>query len=315
MRAVLSACDKVRMVPGMQKPGTRKRRCVFLLQPAACIIKGMKRKNHYGKNVFVTGASSGIGKACALAFARNGCTVTGVSRSTEEKTETFPGGGSLTLRRLDVTDESAVKDFIADLPGVDIAVLCAGMGVAGPAETTPSDMTRKQMEVNYFGTLNAAQPCLTRMRGQGRGLLIVIGSIAGRVSIPMQSQYSASKYALEAFTDAVRMEMRQYGVKACIIEPGDTKTGFTAAREMQEAGSTADSYAGLLRKSVAKMASDEQNGRSPDSVAKAALALAGRKDPPARIPVGLEYRALMQLLRIMPDRAKELILSNLYLPK
>lgn len=233
----------------------------------------------YGKNVFVTGASSGIGQACAIAFARKGYSVTGVSRNTEEKTESYPGGGSLALRRLDVTDEATVRDFVEKLPEVDIAILCAGMGVAGPAETTSSDLTRKQMEVNYFGTLNAAQPCLTRMRDQRKGLLIVIGSIAGRVSIPMQSQYSASKYALEAFTDAVRMEMRQYGVRACIIEPGDTKTGFTAARIMQEARSeeTADNYSNILKKSIAKMAADEQGGRSPESVARVALALAGKK--------------------------------------
>jgi NAD(P)-dependent dehydrogenase (short-subunit alcohol dehydrogenase family) len=269
------------------------------------------KKNLYGKNVFVTGASSGIGKACAMMFARNGCDVTGVSRNTEEKTEHFAGGGNLTLRKLDVTDEQATREFIEALPYVDIAVLCAGMGVAGPAETAPSELTRKQMEVNYFGTLNAAQPCLTRMRARGNGLLIIIGSIAGRVSIPMQSQYSASKYALEAFTDAVRMEMKQYGVKACIIEPGDTKTGFTAARETQgDAG-----YGSILEKSVAKMAADEQNGRSPDSVAKVALALAARKNPPARVPVGLDYKALMMLLRVMPDRGKEFILSRLYLPK
>ena len=271
------------------------------------------KKNLYGKNVFVTGASSGIGRACALMFARNGCDVTGVSRHTEEKTESFDGGGSLTLRKLDVTDEAATKAFIEGLPEVDIAVLCAGMGVAGPAETAPSGLTRKQMEVNYFGTLNAAQPCLSKMRARGGGLLISIGSIAGRVSIPMQSQYSASKYALEAFTDAVRMEMKQYGVKACIIEPGDTKTGFTDARETQDAGGAG--YGSILEKSVAKMAADEQNGRSPDSVAKVALALAARKNPPARVPVGLDYKALMILLRVMPDRAKELILSKLYLPK
>ena len=271
------------------------------------------KKNHYGKNVFVTGASSGIGHACAVAFAKSGCNVTGVSRNIEEKTERYSGGGSLTLRRLDVTDEAAVREFVEKLPRVDIAVLCAGMGVAGPAETTASELTRKQMEVNYFGTLNAAQPCLTRMREQRKGLLIVIGSIAGRVSIPMQSQYSASKYALEAFTDAVRMEMKQYGVRACIIEPGDTKTGFTDARIMQDEANK--NYSGILKKSVSKMASDEQNGRSPDSVAKVAMELAGKKDPPARVPVGVEYKALMQLLRIMPDRGKELILRKLYLPK
>lgn len=275
----------------------------------------MKRKNHYGNYVFITGASSGIGKACALMFAENGFDVIGVSRNTEEKTKRIPGKGSLTLRRLDVTDEAATREFVEKLPGVDIAVLCAGMGVAGPAETTPSELTRKQMEVNYFGTLNAAQPCLGRMRKQKRGLLIVIGSIAGRVSIPMQSQYSASKYALEAFTDAVRMEMRQYGVRACIIEPGDTKTGFTAARMMQSSNHGPDPYNSTLRKSVARMASDEQHGKSPRTVAKVALALTERKNPPARVPVGLGYNVLMQLLRITPDRGKELILSKLYLPK
>ena len=273
------------------------------------------RKNPYGNHVFVTGASSGIGQACALMFARNGFDVIGVSRNIKEKTERIPGGGSLTLKRLDITDEAATRAFVEKLPGVDIAVLCAGMGVAGPAETTASELTRRQMEVNYFGTLNAAQPCLTRMRKQEKGLLIVIGSIAGRVSIPMQSQYSASKYALEAFTDAVRMEMRQYGVRACIIEPGDTKTGFTAARVMQVSDHDSENYSSILRKSVARMASDEQNGRSPDTVAKVALAIAGRKNPPARVPVGLEYKVLMLLLRIIPDRGKEAILSKLYLPK
>lgn len=127
----------------------------------------------------------------------------------------------------------------------------------------------------------------------------------------MQSQYSASKYALEAFTDAVRMEMKPYGVKAVIIEPGDTKTGFTAARETQ----TGSVYGDLITRSVAKMEADEQNGRSPDSVAKVALALAGRRNPPARVPVGLEYKALMVLLRVMPDRGREFILSKMYLPE
>ena len=274
----------------------------------------MGMKNVYGQHVFVTGASSGIGQACALMFAKNGCKVTGISRNIKEGFKSFSGGGSLTLRRLDVTDEAATREFVETLPGVDIAVLCAGMGVAGPAETTPAEMTRRQMEVNYFGTLNAARPCLTRMRGQHKGLLLVIGSIAGRVSIPMQSQYSASKYALEAFTDAVRMEMQTYGVKACIIEPGDTKTGFTAARQTQGEEGAAD-YSQTLKKSVGKMAADEQGGRSPKSVAKVACKLAGKKNPPARVPVGVEYKALMVLLRFLPDRLKESILSKMYLPK
>ncbi|MBO5995333.1 MAG: SDR family NAD(P)-dependent oxidoreductase [Firmicutes bacterium] len=271
--------------------------------------------NKYGKNIFVTGASSGIGRACALEFAKKGCHVVGVSRSIEEKTETFPGGGTLEQRRLDVTDEAAVREFVEGLPDVDVAVLCAGIGVAGPAESTPMELTRRQMEVNYFGTLNAAGPILRRMRMKRRGLLIVIGSIAGRVSIPMQSQYSSSKYALEAYVDAVRMEMKRFGVKATIIEPGDTKTGFTDARMTDESEGGTEAYGSVVRKSVARMARDEQKGRGPESVARVAWKLACKADPPARVPVGFEYKALMQLLRIMPERAKEAILSKMYLPK
>ena len=81
--------------------------------------------NCYGKNVFITGASSGIGRSCALMFARNGFDVVGVSRNSEEKEEKIPGKGSLTLRKLDVTDEAATREFVENLPGVDIAVLCA----------------------------------------------------------------------------------------------------------------------------------------------------------------------------------------------
>ena len=104
-------------------------------------------------------------------------------------------------------------------------------------------------------------------------------------------------------------------MRACIIEPGDTKTGFTKARVMQSAKYDSDTYSSTLRKSVARMASDEQNGKSPDTVARVALALTARRNPPARVPVGLEYKALMLLMRIMPDRAKEAVLSKIYLPK
>jgi short-subunit dehydrogenase len=111
------------------------------------------------------------------------------------------------------------------------------------------------------------------------------------------------------------MEMRPFGVRASIIEPGDTKTGFTAARITQEIDEAFAAYEEVLKKSIAKMAGDEQNGKDPDSVAKVALALAAKKNPPARVPVGIDYKALMVLLRFLPDRVKEAIISKLYLPE
>lgn len=270
-------------------------------------------KNRYGKNVFITGASSGIGLACAQAFAEAGCHVTGVSRHcTASKTE-YSGGGSLEMRPMDVTNEAQIDSVIDSLLAIDIAVLAAGMGVAGAAEELPLAMARQQIETNYLGVLAVGNSILPRMREQGHGLLIVVGSIAGRVSIPMQSHYSSSKYALEAYVDAVRMEMRPYGVRACILEPGDTRTGFTSARHTYlKSGSP---YQAIVSASVNKMAKDEQNGRDPSSVAKAALFLCRKKNPPARLPIGFEYKLLMFLLRLLPDRFKEWILRLLYLPK
>lgn len=270
-------------------------------------------KNRYGSHVLVTGASSGIGAAIAEMFAMNGCSVTGTSRHCEEQTKTYPGGGSLTFMKMDVTDPQSVDTVIERIPQIDIAVLAAGMGVAGSAEELPLDLARRQIETNYLGVLAVGNAVLPKMRAQKKGLFLVIGSIAGRVSIPMQSHYSSSKYALEAYVDAIRMEMRPYGVRACILEPGDTRTGFTSARRTYiQKGSP---YEHVIQKSVAKMAKDEQNGRPPESVAKVAWKMTGRRNPPARVPIGLEYKLLMFLLRLLPDRLKEWILSLMYLPK
>ena len=208
-------------------------------------------KNHYGNYVFVTGASSGIGKACAESFAQAGCQVLGVSRNIEEGLRVFENGGRLTCRKMDITDEASIAYVLDQMPRIDICILAAGMGVAGPAEELPRDLVQQQMDVNYIGTVLTGGKILERMRRQGHGLFLVVGSIAGRVSIPMQSHYSSSKYALEAYVQAVRMEMRGFGVRACIIEPGDTATGFTDARQKYcPPGSV---YASVCEKSVTVM--------------------------------------------------------------
>ena len=269
-------------------------------------------KNVYGKRAFVTGASSGLGKACAEALAQNGCDVLGVSRSCEEGVTEFPGGGTLTMRRMDVTDDALVEAVAGALDGVDIAVLCAGMGVSGPAEELPMELAYRQMEVNYFGVLRVGRAILPKMRAQGRGLFLVIGSIAGRVSIPMQSHYSSSKYALEAYVEAVGMEMRRFGVRAVILEPGDTSTGFTDARQ-KYAPAPYSPYAGVCEKSVAAMEKDERNGAPPSSVSDVVLKLIGRKDPPVRVAIGLPYKALMFAKRLLPDRLVRFILGKMYL--
>ena len=268
--------------------------------------------NVYGKNALVTGASRGIGKAVAEALAKAGCAVVAVSRHCEEETVNYNPGGSLRTMRMDVSDAASVDRVLATMDTVDIAVCCAGMGVAGAAEEMPMEMARAQMETNYFGVLTVGGKVLPRMRKQGKGLFVTIGSIAGKVPIPMQSHYSSSKYALEAYMEAVRMEMKAFGVRAVILEPGDTKTGFTAARKTYT--DAASPYYKAVEQSVERMAKDEQNGRDPKTVADVVLKLIGKENPPVRVAIGFEYKLLMFILRFLPDRLKSWILGKMYLP-
>lgn len=275
--------------------------------------QGTRMRNKYGKNVFITGASSGIGKACAKRFAKAGCKVTGVSRSCEEIVKKHSCGGSLTMKRMDVTDEASIKRVIDECDEINIAVLAAGSGVAGPVEELPMTYAREQMEVNYFGVLNMLQAIIPKMREQGKGLIVIIGSVAGRISIPMQSHYSSSKYALEALSDALRMELRSFGIKVVVVEPGDTKTGFTDKRKTFVKEDSV--YEAAVRDAVGQMEKDERGGVSPNKVAGVVTRLAGSKNPPSRRAVGIKYKLLCTAVKLLPDRLRESIVSSIYMKK
>ncbi len=271
----------------------------------------MKLRYPYGKNVFVTGASSGIGKACALLFAKNGYTVTGVSRSCPEGTKHFEGGGSLTLMKMDVTNSNSIQKVIRKLPQIDIAILAAGMGIAGSIEDVPIEQAKKQMDVNYFGVLRCCKAILPLMRRDEHGLILVIGSVAGRISIPMQSHYSSSKYALEALVDSLRLETAPYGIHAAIIEPGDTKTGFTDKRNTYHKENSP--YNDAVDKAVGQMEKDERNGVSPLNIARIAICLSEKQDPKAKTAAGIKYKAAIKLVELLPDRCREAIVRKLYM--
>ena len=258
----------------------------------------------YGKSILVTGASSGIGRAAAEAFAQAGYTVFAASRHCEET------GGNI---KMDVTDEASVlrvRDIIGARGGVGILLHCAGMGIAGAAEDTPEEAVRAQFEVNYFGVLRVDRVFLPMLRARGGGLVLIMSSVAGRVPLPYQSHYSATKYALDTYAESLAMEAGQFGVRVSVIEPGDTRTGFTQARRM--AIPVGSPYARNCESAVARMARDEENGASPALAAKAALRLAGKTNPPVRVTIGLPYRVVMLLRRVLPARAFQSILGRMY---
>ena len=269
----------------------------------------------YGKNILITGGSSGIGAACAAAFAKNGFTVYACARTKGRAVKSFPGAGQVIPLEMDVTDEASVEEAVSaaldDAGDIGIVLHCAGIGIAGAAEDTLDEAAHRQMEVNYFGVLRVNRHMLPHMRQRGGGLVLVTGSVAGIFAIPFQSHYSAGKFALEAYARALRMETKNYGIRVCLIEPGDTATGFTAARRF--AMPVDSPYEQSCRRSVGKMEQDERSGRSPDSVGEIALRLTRRKNPPVFRIVGTEYCLLVFLRRLLPERLVLFLLGKMYI--
>ncbi len=267
--------------------------------------------NVYGNRVLITGASKGVGKACAILFAKNGYEVVGVSRTVAEGTKHYEGGGSLTLRKMDVTKDESIQRVSDEYGAFDILILSAGFGLAGAGEEIPIELAQKQMDVNYFGVMRTVQTFLPAMREKGSGLIIGISSVAGRVSIPMQGQYSASKYAMEAYLDALRIETKEYGIRVSLIEPGDMHTGFTGSRELFIAEDS--DYEETVIKSVGRMEDDELHGQHPKIVAEAALRLAARKNPPARVQTGVNNKLAAFAIKHFPDKAVEKVITKIYM--
>ena len=264
----------------------------------------------YGKNILITGASSGIGLAAAKRFAQAGYTVYALSRKCGEG-----ACGNIVNIRADVCDEASIVRARERIGDIGVILHCAGMGIAGAAEDTPEEAVRRQFEVNYFGVLRVNRVFLPGMRARGGGLVLVISSVAGRVPLPYQSHYSATKYALDTYVESLRMESRRFGIRAALIEPGDTRTGFTAMREMAipTSAELGDSpYRAACEGAVARMARDEQNGAPPERAAQAALKLAGKTNPPVRVTVGLPYKLIMLLRRLLPARLFESVLEKMY---
>jgi len=269
----------------------------------------------YGRNILITGASSGIGLAGAKRFAENGFTVYACARSGSRSREDYPGGGKIIPLQMDVTSEASVEAAVTaavkETGEIGLVLHCAGIGIAGAAEDTPDEAAHRQVEVNFFGVLRVNRHILPCFRRRGGGLVLIVGSVAGIVPIPFQSHYSASKFALEAYARALRMETGGYGVRVCLIEPGDTQTGFTSARQF--AVPDGSPYREACRESVAKMERDEKNGRPPLSAANAALRLSERKNPPVCHVVGAEYRLLVFLRRLLPERLVVYLIRKIYI--
>jgi NAD(P)-dependent dehydrogenase (short-subunit alcohol dehydrogenase family) len=248
--------------------------------------------------VLVTGASSGIGLECATHLAGHGLRVYGMSR------RALAGAGPANVVMLtgDVTEDASVEQVVAEVLNregrLDIVVNNAGMGIAGAVESTSTEEAKRQLEVNFFGAFRVSRTVLPIMRKQGGGLIVNIGSIGGLIAIPYQAMYSASKFALEGMCEAMRMEVRPFGIRVVLIEPGDHKTGITQNRTLS---TVPDAYHTSFAAAVARTAHDEQNGPTPERIAKLLSRIITKRNPRLRYTVGpASQRAAVWLKRLAP---------------
>ena len=256
------------------------------------------------KVVIVTGGTSGIGLAAVEALRARGCVVSALSRRGQ-------GEGHIPC---DVADEqsarAAVNQVLEKEGRIDILVNCAGFGISGAAELTPLEMAKRQLDVNLFGTANLVNAVIPAMRRQGGGRIVNTGSVAGFVPIPFQTWYSASKAAVQSYTMAMANELRPFGITLAAVLPGDTKTGFTAARNKID--DPEGLYGGRIERSVKRMEHDEQTGVPAEVVgafiARVALKKRGK---PLYIP-GFSYNLVNVLIRILPSGLANRLIGLLY---
>ena len=279
-------------------------------------------KYFYGKSVLLTGGSSGIGRVTASLLAQAGFTVYSASRNPDAGTtvdfamsDNAPTpSGTIIPVKLDVRDINVIAITIDELlskADIGIVIHCAGVGIATPAEDYKTDAIENLMDTNLFGVMKVNSRVLPHFRKRGGGLCIIVSSVASLFPIPFQSHYCASKSALDSYASTLRMEVSDYNIKVSLVLPGDTNTGFTSARkyEIEE-----DSpYYDVCFKAVKKMENDELSGKPARSVSSVILKICKRNNPPQRVIVGLDYKLLAFMKKLLSERLISYILKRMYM--
>jgi NAD(P)-dependent dehydrogenase (short-subunit alcohol dehydrogenase family) len=257
--------------------------------------------------ILVTGCSSGIGRATAVALAARGHRVFASARNRNDLAELERG--DLAALALDVTEpatiHAAVGAVLSRAGRIDVLVNNAGYAQYGAAEEVTLDEWRAQFDVNVFGTLAVTQAVLPAMRKQRSGTIVNISSVAGKLGIPFAAPYCASKHALEAISDALRVEIAPFGIRVVLIEPGPIESRFNdrARSGVAPLLSRPGPYRELYTRAERAMEVDFQRGKLPsEAVARVVANAIEAQRPKTRYAVGALAKAFIVLKRIVPDR-------------
>jgi NAD(P)-dependent dehydrogenase (short-subunit alcohol dehydrogenase family) len=257
------------------------------------------------KVCLVTGASSGIGRATALELLRAGHTVYGAARRVHKMDDIRAAGGHALV--MDARNEDDLGRVVATIldqqQRIDVLVNNAGTVLHGAIEDVPLDLARDQLEVNLIAPARLVQLVLPHMREQRTGTIVNVSSIGGEIALPLGAWYYASKHALEAFSDTLRMEVQPFGIDVVIIQPGIIKTEFedqTAAQLREISGNGA--YRTMAEAMAQRSETGLSEGSDPDVVADTIRQAVESELPDTRYAVGRLADKLLQLNRSLPDR-------------
>jgi NAD(P)-dependent dehydrogenase (short-subunit alcohol dehydrogenase family) len=264
----------------------------------------------------VTGGSSGIGERTAVRLREAGFTTYAVARRVERMKDLEAAG--VTTFAMDVTDDASmttgVERILEEHGRVDVLVNNAGYGSYGAVETVPIDEARRQFEVNVFGLARLTQLVTPTMRAQQSGRIINVSSVGGKFYEPLGAWYHATKFAVEGFSDSLRLELAPYGVRVVIVEPGPIRTEWNElARAHLVSSSAGTPYEHQAEGVRARMeAGDGPMMSGPDVVGRKIARAATARRPRTRYPVGRGARSVVTARRLLPDRALDAVIGRLY---
>jgi NAD(P)-dependent dehydrogenase (short-subunit alcohol dehydrogenase family) len=261
------------------------------------------------KVVLVTGASSGIGEAIAKNLAAAGWRVFGTSRNPRGRVD------HVEMIAMDVDDDVSVDQGVAQVLAsagrLDAVVNNAGWALAGAVEDTAIAEAQAQFDTNVFGVLRVCRAVLPAMREQGGGHIVNISSLGGAFGMPFSGVYSASKFAVEGLSEALRFETRKLGIRVVLIEPGDMQTRLPESRRTVAAAGDDSTYHAAFERYKSQQAKDEAKAPSPQRVARVVAAVLRHPNPPLRHAVAMpSQRIVLPLKRLLPYRWFEAIVGS-----
>lgn len=264
------------------------------------------------KVILITGISSGFGKQIAKLLAEKGHTVYGTVRKFTECDDLVH---QLEMDLTDLTSiQNAVSTVLQKEGRIDVLINNAGMHSGGPIETMPIELIKLQMDTNFLGMVHLVREILPVMRQQGDGTIINFSSIGGLMGLPFQAFYSAGKFAIEGFSEALRMEVKQFKIKVVLINPGDFHTNNSANRRNFLAPTdNADPYHEQFSKSLAAIEIDETNGWKPKVLARKIVRIVECRNPRQRyIIASFEQKLAVALKYVLPGKWFKTILEDHY---